>query len=178
MRHWAGVRTQLVKSECWQTYQEPETRSWHEYQIGNYAEVPGLLHEEASFDLPIYEAAVKNETPFIRVRLVNFPLSQYVTFEMWNYIVRARLGETIEIMVVPADDRRPLPNHTYFDFLLFDDQAALVHDYGLDGLQVGGWVTSAQPTLRRLADTAARARENATPLDVFLAKHGLTFPPP
>jgi len=176
-RHWASVEHRLVKSECWQSYLEPDTRSWRQYQLGNYAAVPGLLEEEARFDQEIYEAAVKNETPFIRVRLVRFPLSKYVTFEMWNYMVRARFGETIEIAAAPENDDRSLPNHSYFDFLLFDDKAALIHDYGLDGLQVGGWVTQSPSTLRRLAETANQMRQAAVPLDVFLARHGLVFPP-
>jgi hypothetical protein len=86
-----------------------------------------------------------------------------VTFEMWNYLVRARLGETIEIAVAPESDARSLPNHSYFDFLLFDDKAALIHDYGLDGLQVGGWVTQSPSTLRRLAETANQMRQAAVP---------------
>jgi hypothetical protein len=177
MRHWAGVERALVKSECWQTYLEPATRSWQAYQRGDFAAVPGLLSAEADTDQPIYDAAVKNDTPFVRVRAVRPPLTEYLMFEMWNYVVRAERGETIEVAVIPADDLRPLPNHSYFDFLLFDDRAALVHDYGLDGLQVGGWVTTSPMSLRRLAETADFVRRNAIPLEAFLERHGLTFPP-
>jgi hypothetical protein len=95
---------------------------------------------------------------------------------MWNYIVRARLAETIEIIDVSTDPR-PLPNHTHFDFLLFDENAALIHDYGTDGLQVGGWVTSSPDVLKRLAETAARLRSAAVRLDAFLSRHGIDFPP-
>jgi hypothetical protein len=90
--------------------------------------------------------------------------------------VRARLAETVEIADLSADSR-PLPNHDYFDFLLFDEDAALIHDYGVDGLQVGGWVTSAPEVLRRLADTAAELRARSMPLDAFLRKHGICIPP-
>ncbi|ADP83488.1 DUF6879 family protein [Pseudofrankia inefficax] len=174
---WGTVERELVKSECWQAYQEPETRSWLAYQRGDHSAVPGLLEAEAAGDQSIYDAAVRNGTPFVRMRLVRFPLTEYLTFEMWNYVVRARRGETIEIAVVPDDDPRPLPNHSYFDFLLFDDRAALVHDYGRDGLQVGGWVTTLPSTLRRLAETAAKARRTAVPLDMFLATAGQLLPP-
>jgi len=174
-RHWASVRQGLVKSECWQVYQEPETRSWQAYQRGDRAAVPGFL-EAAEIDQPIYDAAVENDTPFLRLRLVRLPLTEYVTFEMWNYVVRARRGETIEIATLPVDDPRPLPNHTYFDFLLFDGQAALIHDYGRHGLQTGGWLTTAPLVLRRLAETAAQVRESAIPLGTFLAAQRLTFP--
>jgi hypothetical protein len=174
---WSGLRHGLVKSECWQTYQEPETQSWLAYQRGDYAAVPALLEREASFDQVVYDAVTANDTPFVRVRVVRLPLSEYLTFEMWNYIVRARRGETIEILVLPADDQRPLPDHTYFDFLLFDDSAALIHDYGLDGLQTGGWATTEPSVLGRLEESATLARKDAIPLATFLAAQGRTFLP-
>lgn len=107
---------------------------------------------------------------------MRFPLTRYVTFEMGNYVVRAQRGENTEIATPPADDRRLLPNHTYVDFLLFDDRAALIHDYGLDGLQVGGWVTTAPSVLRRLAETTAQIRASAVPLADFLARHRPDLP--
>jgi len=177
IRLWDAIEHGLIKSECWQTYLEPETRSWREYQLGNYAAVQDLLEEEADLDQHVYDAVTKNGTPFVRVRLVSLPLSRYVTFEMWNYLVRARRGETVEVALAPPDDPRPLPNHTFFDFLLFDDRAALVHDYGLDGLQVGGWLVTSPPALARLAGTAERTRRRAVPFDTFVRRHGLTFPP-
>lgn len=174
--NWRNVRSRVLKSECWQTYQEPDTKSLHEYQRGNFSEVEHLIETEADFDREVYEDVRRNGTPFIRLRLVKMPLSQYATYEMWNYIVRARLAETIKIIDVSADPR-PLPNHTHFDFLLFDGNTALIHDYGTTGRQVGGWATSSPDVLERLADTAAQMRSRAVPLDAFLSRHGIEFPP-
>src|SRR5262245_59625601 len=72
-RRWAAVRHGPVKSECWQVYEEPETRSWQAYQHGDHADVPALLEAEAEIDQPIYDAAVENDTPFLRLRLVQLP---------------------------------------------------------------------------------------------------------
>jgi hypothetical protein len=57
----------------------------------------------------------------------------------------------------------------YFDFLLFDSQAALIHDYGSGpvGRQVGGWLTRVPRTLDALAaivdDLRSRGRSESFP---------------
>ncbi|WP_322749643.1 MULTISPECIES: DUF6879 family protein [unclassified Frankia] len=176
IRYWRDVRSRVLKFECWQTYQEPDTRSLHEYQHGNFDVVQSLLEGEAEFDREVYEDVKKKSIQFIRVRLVKLPLSEYLMFEIWNYVVRSRLGESIEIVDL-SDDGRPLPNHSYFDFLLFDATAALVHDYGTDGLQVGGWLTTSSDALKRLKAMGERVRLESIPLDDFTAKQSIEIPP-
>jgi hypothetical protein len=176
VRCWRRVEKQVVKSECWQTYQEPDTKSLYEYQAGNYDRVQPLLETEADFDREVYEDVRANGTPFVRLRVVKLPLSLYLTYEMWNYLVRANLGETIEVLDVSGDPRA-LPNYAHFDFLLFDDSAALIHDYGTDGLQVGGWATSSTETLKRLGEITEHMRWVAMPLANFLRLHRISFPP-
>jgi hypothetical protein len=167
-RQYPRVRRRTVKVEVWQTYQEPDTGSLHAYMSGNHAVVRALLEIEANHDRAVYDHVQRTGTPFIRLRAVTLPLTPYLTYEMLNYTVRARLGETIEIADLTAD-RRPLPNPRSFDFLLFDRDAALIHDYGHDGLQVGGWLTREPAVLARLTRNAAALRRRAVSLDGFLA---------
>jgi hypothetical protein len=162
------VHRRIVKVEVWPTYQEPETGSLHAYMSGNHAVVRALLEIEAEQDSAAYDHVQQAGASFIRLRAVTLPLTPYLTYEMLNYTVRARLGETIEIADLTAD-RRPLPNPRSFDFLLFDRDAALIHDYGHDGLQVGGWLTRDPAVLARLARNAAALRRRTVPLDAFLA---------
>jgi hypothetical protein len=135
---------------------------------GNHAVVRALLEIEADHDRAAYDHVRRVGASFIRLRAVTLPLTPYLTYEMLNYTVRARLGETIEIADLTAD-RRPLPNPRRFDFLVFDRDAALIHDYGHDGLQVGGWLTRDPAVLARLARNAAAIRRRTVPLDAFLA---------
>jgi hypothetical protein len=173
--HSRRVRSRTLKSETWQTYQEPGTESLREYTRGNFGAVERLLEAEADLDRDVYDRVRANGTPFIRLRTVRMPLTPYLSFEMWNYVVRARRAETIEIVDL-SDDPRPLPNHSYFDFLLFDEEAALIHDYGHDGLQVGGWLASDAAVLSRLARLAADIRSRSVPLDEFVRTRGIRLP--
>lgn len=65
----------------------------------------------------------------------------------------------------PALPRRPL-----FDFLLFDRDTALVHDYGLGavGKQTGGWLVRDQRAIEILEETALSARSRAVPLAEYV----------
>ena len=168
VKNWRTVRTGVFKVEAWQTYQEPETQSLRAYLAGQYDQVEQLIEEEAEQDQFVYDDVRRNGTPFVRLRIAKTPLPEYLRWEFWNYRVRARRGETI-LVIDRTDDPRSLPNHSAFDFLLFDDHAALIHDYGLDGLQDGGWLVASPETLGRLMGIATSLREEATPLDSFIS---------
>lgn len=173
---WRKINSTLQKTECWQTYQEPETKSWSEYRRGNFGRVLPLLEAEADYDQEVYEDVKTKDKSFIRLRLVKRPLSEYLEFEIWNYLVRARRGETI-MMADLSTDGRPLPNHSYFDFLLLDEATALIHDYGTDGLQVGGWVTRVPEVIERLKVQAKVIQDQSVPLREFISKYSVMLPP-
>jgi hypothetical protein len=169
---WRGIRSQLYKVEAWQTYQEPQTESLHAFQRGDFGAVEQLILAEAEIDGFVYEDVRTKDIPFVRLRLVKKPLSAYLRWEFWNYEVRERLGETV-LVIDRTEDGKPLPNSSLFDFLLFDDRAALVHDYGTDGLQVGGWLVSSEAVLARLTEVALSLKEESTPLDAFIETNQL-----
>ena len=97
------------------------------------------------------------------------PLSAYLGYELLSYRIRADMGERIE--VVCCDPAPRLPDERYFDFLLFDRQTALVHDYGTGdvGLQTGGWLTHDPDAIAGLEETISMLRHNAVPLQQYLA---------
>ncbi|MBT8226986.1 MAG: hypothetical protein HKP61_13335 [Dactylosporangium sp.] len=72
-----------------------------------------------------------------------------------------------------SDDPWPLPSAECFDFVLFDERVALVHDYGQDGLQVGGWQVDSPEALDRLCDTAHMLRQRSEPLDDSVQRHNI-----
>jgi hypothetical protein len=76
------------------------------------------------------------------------------------------MGENIETVLFDRDVS--LPNEQYFDFLLFDDSTALVHDYGTDGRQVGGWLVTEPEILRDLEATVVGLRRGSQSLSAFL----------
>ncbi len=110
---------------------------------------------------------------FARIRVVQEPLTDYLRYELTSYRVRAAMGENIE--VVRDGSEAPLPNEEVFDFLLFDRDTALVHDYGngRTGVQTGGWLVRDPRAIRALEDRALALRADAAPLERFLARADL-----
>lgn len=164
---WQGTSMRFRKLECWQTYQEPSTRSLVAFNNGDLNETRRLLGEEAEADRPLYDDVREKGIDFARIRLIQRPLTPYLKFEFMSYQIRQGMGETIALIELANDIK--LPGENYFDFLLFDRSAALVHDYGEDGLQCGGWYTDHPSVIVKLEETAESLRNRAVDLEVFLA---------
>jgi hypothetical protein len=163
---WQRLDRRFLKLECWQTYQEPATESLRAFLRGDRRRVDALLLTEARRDGFLYDEVVQRGLDYARIRLVQKPLTPYLAWEMWNYQVRERMGESILIAELPPSVE--LPNNEFFDFLLFDRSVGLVHDYGDDGLQVGGWLVSDQAMLAELETRALALRDRAVPLAAWL----------
>jgi hypothetical protein len=137
---WAGLKSRFLKLECWQTYVEAEANQSQEaYNRGDVPKARELLQHEAEADQRLYEEVRQRGINYVRLRLVQEPLTPYLEYELIGYQIRATMGENIE--VVHCDAKLQLPNEDYFDYLLFDHDAALIHDYGKLGRQTGGWLS-------------------------------------
>jgi hypothetical protein len=167
MQAWSGLAGHCLKLECWQTYQEqPSNKSLDIYYSGDVESATKLLAQEAEGDRPIYDDAKSRNVDFVRIRLMTLPLTSYLKYEPINYRIRDEMGETIEIVLL--DPRISLPNNDFFDFLVFDNTVALVHDYGTDGFQTGGWLVEESDVVRRLEEIALSLRRKSVPLAEFL----------
>lgn len=166
---WLGLRKRFLKLECWQAYKEPSTRSLAAFFEGDLTATERLLREESEADRKLYADVRRKGIDFARIRLVRRPFTSYLKFEFINYQIRESMGETIRVLEL--SDRAPLPNETFFDFLLFDRDAALVHDYGEDGLQRGGWHIEKSSVIDRLETIVEAARKQSVDLIEFMAMH-------
>jgi hypothetical protein len=158
---WSQIERRFIKVECWQSYKEAEgVRSQEAFQRGDAEAARRLLAEEAKGDQPLRDEVKARGLEFTRVRLVTPPLTDYLRYEMINYEIRGRLGESVEF-ISPVS-----PVEEYFDFLLFDTKAALIHDYGDGpiGFQTGGWFTRVPETLDALARIVDDLRFQGTPM--------------
>ncbi|MGI5205811.1 DUF6879 family protein [Spirillospora sp. CA-108201] len=109
---WARTEQRFLKLECWQSYLEADgVRSQEAFQAGDVALARHLLEEEAMEDEPLRDEVRSRNLKFTRVRLLSYPLTDYLHYEMINYEVRSRLAERIEFFVPPS------PVSSYFDFL-------------------------------------------------------------
>ena len=168
---WSRIESRFLKLECWQAYQELETNeSQAAYKSGDVATARELLRREAEVDGPLYEDVQRRGIEYARVRLIQEPLTPYLEYELLSYRIRAEMGENIEI--VRSEPELGLPDKQYFDFLLFDQHTALIHDYGTGevGRQTGGWITHEQAVIDGLTTIVARLRERAMPLQRYFAQ--------
>jgi hypothetical protein len=171
-RSWRALDHRFLKLECWQAYQEPDARSLHLFLAGDRDNVLSQLRTEAEADHSLYAEVAQRHLDYARIRLTKLPLTRYLQWEVWSYRIRAALGE--RIVIVPTSPDVALPNEEDFDFLLFDRTTALVHDYGENGLQVGGWLVREPGVLERLERRALQLAAEAEPLPEFL--RGLALP--
>ncbi|MEV6349841.1 DUF6879 family protein [Actinoplanes sp. NPDC051851] len=168
---WSQLKSRFLKLECWQRYWEAEdNRSQAAYDRGDLDTAGDLLRAEAEADRPLYQDVRTRGIEYARVRLLQEPLTPYLKYELLSYRIRVDLGENIE--VVRCNDAAHLPDERHFDFLLFDQTTALIHDYGTAevGQQTGGWLTRDSEVITRLEQTVADLRQQAVPLHQYLAR--------
>lgn len=168
---WSKLDSRFLKLECWQSYQEVEgSESQEAYNRGDIAAARDLLLREAEADRPLYQDIKMRGIDYARIRFVQEPVTSYLKYELMAYEVRAVMGENIEI--VRFDPTLRLPSEDHFDFLLFDQHTALIHDYGSgdSGLQTGGWLTHSRDVITSLEQEALNLRRNAVPLPRYLAE--------
>lgn len=167
---WSRLAERFLKVECWQAYQElPDNRSQEAFLRGDVERAVALLRDEARSDEPLYRDVRDRGLDYARIRMVQEPLSEYLRYEILSYRIREALGEPI--VVVRVDPGTVLPNDEFFDFLLFDQQTALIHDYGDGpvGAQTGGWLIQDRATIQALEETALALRARAIPLHRYLS---------
>lgn len=167
---WSRLGKRFLKVECWQEYQEIEAaESQKAYDSGDISTALDLLRNEAESDRPLYQDVKRRSIEYARIRLVHVPLTAYLQYEMMAYAIRAQIGENIRIAKFPSTF--PLPGEKYFDFLLFDQHTALIHDYGQGpvGVQSGGWLVRDSETIEFLEKTALAILGNSVPVEKFLA---------
>lgn len=165
---WSRMHSRFLKLECWQAYQEREAnKSQEAYNKGEIDTARELLRQEAEADRQLYEDVKARGLDYARIRLVQEPLTPYLEYELMAYLIREDMGETIEAVRCSRD--LDLPSADYFDFLLFDRHTALIHDYGDDGRQSGGWLSTDSGVIAALEQVATDLRRKAIPLREFVA---------
>lgn len=165
---WAQLVSRFLKLECWQAYIEAEAnQSQDAFNRGDMSKARELLQQEAEADRPLYEEVSRRGIDYARIRLAQEPLTPYLKYELMSYQIRAAMGEVIGVVRCAAT--AGLPNEDYFDFLLFDQHTALIHDYGELGRQAGGWLARDAEVIAALETKALSLRRAAIPLAQFMA---------
>ncbi|GAA2486960.1 DUF6879 family protein [Winogradskya humida] len=154
----ADLAGDIWKSERAQYFREPGNKSWESFVAGRWDEAV----ETAEADLPdltaYYTSLAQQGSRFYRVRVVDFPVSEYLRWELHVLRVRAKAGERIRIaqpaVTAPAEQKYG----TIPELLILGDLAGYVVDYGADGAPCGA---------AKFVEPAAIARCRASLRDIY-----------
>jgi hypothetical protein len=161
----------VVKVERRQSYQEPGNPSYEALLAGDWERAVALAAHTHDEDKQTYAELREKGVEFLRLRILDFPITDYLRWEFEHYKVTSALGEDIRIVrlsdITELDARVGLS-----DFLLFDHDAVMIHDYGTDGILGGGWVTTSPIQLSEVDEIVTALTTEARPLAAFLAQAG------
>ncbi|WP_098891109.1 MULTISPECIES: DUF6879 family protein [Streptomyces] len=95
--HKSGISL-LAKIERGQTFKEQGSPSWEAFASGDWAGALRLIEEERDSVAAYFRDAAERGLVFRRVRVVEFPVSPYLQWEMNVFRVRSELGEEIRVL--------------------------------------------------------------------------------
>lgn len=88
----------LAKIERGQSFQEPGSPSWEAFAAGDWPAALRLMEDEREPIASYFRDTSARGLTFRRLRVVEFPVSPYVQWEMHLLRLRAELGERIRVL--------------------------------------------------------------------------------
>ena len=162
-KEWSSLTTRFVKVECLQTYDESDDPSYQAFIDGKIDDARALLKDAYESQRQFYLKAQESCVSLIRIRIVQYPISEYLAWELEAYKIAASLGE--EILVVDQFDlQRTGVVDRVHDFLLFDTRSLFVHDYDDNGKFRGGHLIPTAKVIDRYEQIVEDLLQLARPL--------------
>lgn len=96
----------LAKLERGQTFKEPGTPSWEAFASGDWAEALRLIEDDRESVAAYFRDASQRGLTFRRLRVVEYPVTPYLQWEMNVLRLRSELGEEIRVLDSRHDLRR------------------------------------------------------------------------
>ncbi|WP_405190409.1 hypothetical protein OG473_17375 [Streptomyces anulatus] len=110
--HQSGIRL-LAKIERGQTFKEQGSPSWDAFASGDWAGALRLIEDERDSTAAYFQDAARRGLAFRRVRVVEFPVSPYLQWEMHVLRLRSELGEEIRVLdarrIADLERNAPVP---------------------------------------------------------------------
>jgi len=170
-RSWESLKSQFFKLESRQSYEEPGDPSFEAFLRGDHAVACNLVVQRMQEQAPLYEDVRTKGIRWVRVRIVQLPLSDYIAqYEFAAYRESSRLGEEIRFVDEESLSRR-LREKGLIDYLEFDDSVVLVHNYDDQGLQHGGWIIEAPDAIERIQAVSRDLLDCSVSMEAFESAH-------
>ncbi|MFD5558070.1 DUF6879 family protein [Streptomyces sp. NPDC127068] len=88
----------LAKVERGQTFKEQGSPSWEAFARGDWPGALRLIEAERDSVAAYFEDAARRDLVFRRLRIVEFPITPYLQWEMHSFRLRSQLGEEIRVL--------------------------------------------------------------------------------
>jgi len=161
---WKQHEHRFFKFERQQYYNLESDDAYKLYQSNDIAGCKSKIEQQIGSQSEMYLMSVRKNTNIVRVRFVEFPISDYTKYEILSYNVSARFCE--KILIVPATDT-VTEIFQLNDFLLFDSSSLMILDYDDRGLFKGGWLFTGDDVVENYLAIAQSLIEKSLPLGVF-----------
>ncbi|MFE7194669.1 DUF6879 family protein [Kitasatospora sp. NPDC057541] len=163
------------KLERRQDFQEPEDDSWLAYSAGDHGRAFELIESRRGELLQLSRLAAEHACRLLRVRVVEFPLTPYLAWELRFLRVRAECGELIRVVgpevVAPYEQAGPLP-----ELVTLGPDTVYDISYDVRGL-LGGATRHLDPAARdRVAGFIARLYDQGEDIRTFMAREAVGSP--
>ncbi|MEU6313184.1 DUF6879 family protein [Streptomyces sp. NPDC047014] len=103
----------LAKIERGQTFKEQGSPSWDAFASGDWAGALRLIEAERDSVAAYFQDAARRGLAFRRLRIVEFPVTPYLQWEMNSFRLRSELGEEIRVLdaraIADLESDGPLP---------------------------------------------------------------------
>lgn len=166
----------FFKLERLQSYDETGTPYHDAFVRGDWAEAVHLFAEQYAQYSSCDEAFNRRNMLAVRVRAVEFPLTDYVKWELRTYEQTVKFGQRILILDITGEPEDSVLRRSA-DFLMFDDREVLAHDYGREGNLRGVFNMTDEGHVAPYREVARLALERSVSLGAFAFKHPELFQP-
>jgi hypothetical protein len=166
---WTEVRSQVLKLETRQSYQQPGNPSYDALVAGDLGRAIELIPASVEGDKALYASLRERRVDFVRCRPVAYPFTPYLVWEMRHYEFNAREGERIFCCEL-LENEQLFADYAQHDFIVFDDSVAFVHDYDDMGGIRGGWTVSRLDHISELQRLFCWIRGRSRPFDTFASQ--------
>jgi hypothetical protein len=172
----SGIRF-MNKLERGQNFKERGFPSWEAFAAGEWTEALSLVEEKREVYAKQFEKASELGVTERRLRVVEFPVTPYVQWELFVLRLRVELGDNIKVIdarkIVDIEERRPVP-----EVVILGDVAMYEVVYDDDGNAAGANRFTNPELIKETSVGFNALYDQAEPFFDFFDREIAPLPPP
>jgi hypothetical protein len=164
---WKKLKHQVLKLETKQIYIEPGNESYEFMLKGDVDTSIKMMEESLSEDDATYKDLQSRGVDFIRCRPIQYPLTDYLKWELETYKITSEKG--VRIYCCEYNTAKHIFERVAtHDFMVFDSDIAFIHNYDENGLIRGGWIVNDPKDIFTMQSIFISIKAISSPFRFFL----------